>query len=312
VLSGGVGEHRIRRVAGRVLMALVLVAVAACSPAADAAGTVATVDGVAIEQRALDQLHPPGAEVDAERRASSVLLLILHRLLVRSAEEQFGVSVAPEAQQAAFDTRTEGLGSDVDAALRDQGVTRDRVLLEAELDVIRERVQGRLVRAAAPEHVDAAYRTFLSVNSRVCLSALRVIDDAALVEIEDLVHTGADIAGVEEADPDAVERVDLECTSPTQLGPGLASVALDGEVGDVHVVRAEGGPYVAAVDERDAPPLEDVREEVLQIATETRGPDLFTTWAADIVRDADVEVADAIGRWAPAAGTNGLPTVVVD
>jgi hypothetical protein len=297
---------------GRVLASVALVAAAACSPAADASATVATVDGVAIEQRALDRLHPTGADVDADQRASSMLLLILHRLLVRSAEEEFGVSVTPEAQQAAFDARTNGLGSDVDAALRDRGVTRDRVLLEADLDVIRDQLQGRLVRDAAPDQLDAAYRTFLSVNSRVCLSAVRVVDDAALAGIADMVERGADVAGVAQANPGAVEHLDLECTSPTQLGPGLASVALDGGVGEVHVVRAEGGPYVAVVDERDAPALEDVRDEVRQIAIETEGPELFTAWVADIVRHADVDVADAIGRWAPDEGTNGLPTVIAD
>jgi hypothetical protein len=186
------------------------------------------------------------------------------------------------------------------------------VRLEADLDVIRDQVQGRLVGAAGPDQMEAAYRTFLSVNSRVCLSALRVVDDGALTEIEDLVDAGTDVAGIARAAPDAIERVDVECTSPTRFGPGLASVALDGGVGDVHVVRAEGGPYVAAVDERDAPPLSSVRDEVLRIATETQGPELFSTWAADIVREADVDVADEIGRWAPTAGTNGLPTVVAD
>lgn len=292
-----------------VVGVLALSAASGCS----SDGAVATVEGAAIAPDALEQLHPAGSEVDADERASSLLLLILHRLLVRSAEDEFGFSVTREAQQEAFAARTDRFGSDVDGALKARGMTRDRVLLEADLDVVRAELEERLVRAGVPGlDVDAAYRTFLSVNSHVCLSALRVSDSSIVAAVEELVDEGADVDGVEDAYPDGVERLEVECASPAQLAPGLASVALDGEVGDVHVARSGPGLFVAAVDQRDAPPVDAVRDEVLQIAAETQGPKLFNAWAADILRAADVDVADSIGRWAPAEGTNGIPTVLAN
>lgn len=287
---------------------LVLVAALACSTG----GAAATVDGVAISHEALEQLHPGRSEVDADDRASSLLLLIVHHLLVRSAEEEFGFSVPRDAQHDAFTARIAGYGNDLEAALESRGVTRKRVLLEARLDVIRQELERRLVLAGGDDvDMDAAYRTFVSVNSRVCLSALRVSDESIVAAVEDLVSTGADLEGVEESYPDRVERLHLDCGNPAELGPGLSSVALDAEVGEVHVVQKERGVVVAVVDQRDAPELDDVRDEVLQIATESQGPRLFTAWAADLLRGAEVDVADSIGEWAPTAGTNGIPTVVV-
>lgn len=295
------------RVVAVVAVVLVVAVVSGCTPA----GRPATVEGVAIEAATLEDLRPPSADLTADERAANLYLLILHRLLSESAEQEFDFLVSDEQRRTAFETRTAGLGSDVDAALAQRGVTRDRVLLEADLDVIREELERRLVHDEAPGvDFDAAYRTFLAANSRVCLSALQIADDGAVPALEDLVASGVDLAGVEEAYPDAVEPVDVECSSPALLGPGLNSVALDAEIGDVHVVRSEAGSFVATVDERDAPAPDSVRDEVLQVAVDTQGPEVFNEWAAAILRDADVEVDGSLGRWEPIEGSNGIPTVV--
>jgi hypothetical protein len=288
-----------------LVLALAVVALSGCS----APGPVATVDGAAIERRALDRLHPSDARIDGSERASSLFLLILHHLLVTSAQREFAFSVSEDAQQAALAAR---IGrADADAALREQRVTRDRVRLEADLDVIRDELEERLVRRGASGlDLDAAYRTFLSTNARVCLSAVLLRDESHRSAVERLVQEGADTAAVRSAHPTAVEHLDMECATPAQFGQGLASVALDGRPGEAHVVETAGGVVVAAVDERDAPPPDAVREEVLEIAVETQGPELFNAWAADVIRHAHVEVDESVGIWAPAEGTGGVPTVV--
>ena len=289
----------------------ILVAVAVVAGCSGAAGPPATVEGVAIEGSDLDQMLPASTDTTDDDRASGLYLLILRQLLSQSAEEDFDFVVSDEQRREAFEARTAGLGDDVDAALDEQGLTRDRVLVEAELDVIRDELERRLVHEEAPGFdFDEAYRTFLGTNSRVCLSALAVADAQALPALEDLVASGADLGAVEEAYPDAVEPVDVECASPAMLGPGLNSVALDAEVGEVHVVQGEAGSFVATVDERDAPPAENVRDEVLQLAVDTQGPEIFNEWAATVIREADVRVDDSLGSWEPIEGSNGIPTVV--
>lgn len=296
-----------RHLARVLLVALVMCTVAGCG------STVATVEGTAIERSDLDRLHPQGAEIDDAEQAADLLLLILHQLLPAAARREFGVRITADERRAAFADRAGDPpnGSDTDTAPRSRTTTRDRVLLESDLDVIRHELETLLIRSEASGFdFDAAYRTFLSVNSRVCLSALQVSDATAVDDIGDLVDSGADVARVEDVFPDAVARVDVDCASPTQLGPGLSSLALDGDVGETHVVSTDQGLFVAAVDRRDAPPPDEVRDEVRTVAVETQGPDLFNAWAADVIRGADVEIVRSVGRWEPTEQTRGVPTVV--
>lgn len=291
----------------QALVLSVLVVATACS----SAETVATIEGEPVEHSELAELFPEESDATEQELASSLMILILHDLLIEAARDHFGFTVSQESHQSAFQARTRGLGSDLDATLAARGLTRERVALEADLDVIRAELEDRLVRDEAPGlDLDAAYRTFLSVNSRVCLSAWRITNDSAVGDIEVLLEGGGGLANVEQAYPDVLEPVDLECTSPTLFGLGLASVALDGEVGKAHVVKTEQGPVITAVVEREAPSAQEVRDEVLQVAAETQGPELFNEWAAEVLRNADVKIDGSVGRWEPAQGTGDIPTIV--
>lgn len=273
---------------------------------------VATVEGVAITPQALAALHPAGSTIDGEQRASNLFLLILHRLLLQSAEEDFGFSVPPDARRKAFAQRTAGLATDLDSALETRGLTRRRVQLEADLDVVRGELELRLVKRGGPAvDMDRAYRSFLTSNSHVCLSALRV-RQSFVAAARALVRDGADVEGVAKAFPKGAQRLPDKCASPAQFAPGLSSLAVDGNVAATTMVPSDGSWFVAAVQRREAPKVDSVRDEVLEIARKTQGPDVFNAWAADILRSADVEVAASIGRWASEDGTNGIPTVVAE
>lgn len=287
-------------------MAVVSVALlVGCGPG----GPVAVVEDDPIERSELDALAP-GA-VDAEQEASSLFLLILHRLLVDAAARDFGVAVDEADVDAAFADRTRGL-DDVDAALTERGVTRRRVTLEAELDALRRHLEEEMVvgdRSAVD--MDEAYRDFLAANSRACMVVLNLADASLTEEVEERVEAGEDLDDIFADHPDRTARLDLGCHSPLQHGMELAPVALDGEVGTSYARHPEsGGVYVAKVTERDAPPLAEVEEEVIALAVDTQGPQLFDAWAADVLRTADVEVHDSIGTWEPSQDTGDIPTVV--
>ncbi len=289
-------------------LCLVLTA-AACS----ARGPAAIVDGVPIERADLAALHDPAATVSDDQRASSLFLLILHRLVVAGALEDFGVTVTPGERDAAFAARTVGLGSDVDAVLAERGVTRARVMLEAELDVIRTRLEEEMVRSGWPGvDLDKAYRDFLAANARACLVVLTLADETLVGEVESRVAEGEGLEEIFADYPERTARLDLGCLSPLEHGAELAPVALDGEVGRSYARHPEaGGVYVALVTERHAPAADEVRDEVIEVAIERQGPDLFTRWAADLLSAADVDISDEIGSWGPGPETGDLPTVVV-
>ena len=299
-----------RRSAGRrsiVIAAGVLVTVA-CS----ADGPAASLDGTEIAPETIDQLHPVGTELDDEQRASSLLLVILHHLLRREASAQFGITPTDAEIAEALAVRA---GADDDTLIQrlaDQGVTRDRLLLEAELDVLRERVQLAFIDQDGPDvDIDAAYRTFIGVNSKSCVTLLAPTSDAAISDMETTVVGDISLADAQTVLGDSVESVDLGCDSPVQLPPPVQSVAIDGEVGRAYLSTfSDGTVYVAGVTSRDAPPLEDVMDEVRTIAAESQGAALFDEWAFGILRSADVTIDAALGSWEPRDGTGDVPTVV--
>lgn len=299
----------VRRIGRRlaVVAAASLVAVA-CSGGPE---VVAVVDGTPIGTEELEALHPDADDLIPEERADSVFLLILHRLLVAGAESDFAVVVEQAELDGAFAERTRRFGDDVDTRLRDRGVTRERVLLEAELDVIRTRVESLLVERGDGFDLDAAYREFISVNSMACLVMLAPTSPEVEADIAAFVENDVSLDEVERRLPDAVERVDLGCANPFRHPEPLQPVAVDGEVGKAYLREfSDGTVYVAAVVTRDAPTMNDVMEEVLEIAAATQGRDLFDAWAVEILRAAAVEIEASVGRWEATSESNGIPTVV--
>ncbi len=296
-----------RRWFGAALTALSLAA-GACSGIPE---VVAVVDGTPIAGERLEVLHTDAGGLEPEERASSVYLLVLHQLLVAGAERDFAVVVDQEAIDEAFADRTKRYGDEIDDGLQQRGVTRARVMLEAELDVIRTRVVAELIARGNAFDLDAAYRQFISTNSIACLSMLAPTGPEVESEIAALVESDVTLEQVEATLPEAVERVDLGCTNPFQHPAPVQPVAVDGEIGRAYLRSfSDGTVYVVAVTERDAPPIEDVMEEVLILAAETQGPDLFNSWAVGMLREAEVEIDASIGAWQPTPDSNDIPTVV--
>jgi hypothetical protein len=290
------------------IVALVLL-LAACT---SAPGVVASVEGVDVSTEELNALNAAGASTEIDERASSLYLLVLHRLLTTGAEADFQYAVGESELAEAFENRTRGLGEDIDAVLDERGVTRARVLLEAELDVIRGELEERLVRSDGHGFdFDEAFRGFLAVNSRACMVVLNLADAELVPDIQERVDAGEDLDAIFEVYPDRTARIDMGCASPIDHGQALAPVALDGEVGVSYSRPAgDGAIFVAKVTERDAPTADEVREEVMIYGVESQGPGLFNAWAAEILMSAEVDVADEIGSWRPGPDTGDLPTIV--
>lgn len=293
----------------KVTLLTLMFVLAACT---SSPGVVASVEGVEVSAEELNALNVSGHSTEVEEQASSLYLLVLHRLLTTGAQADFQYAV-PEAELTeAFDNRTRGLGENIDAVLDERGVTRDRIMLEAELDVIRGELEERLVRSDGHGFdFDEAFRGFLSVNSRVCMVVLNLADAELVPDIQARVDAGEDLDAIFEVYPDRTARLDMGCTSPVDHGQALAPVALDGEVGVSYARPAgDGAIFVAKVTERDAPSAEAVREEVLVYGVESQGPELFNAWAVDILMNAEVDVAEEIGTWGPGPDTGDVPTIV--
>lgn len=286
----------------------VLVGLAACGEPE----VVAVVDGASIGAEQLAALHPDGADVGSEQLAASTYLLVLHRLLVTHAATDFDLAATDAAIDTAFGERAGGVDDSVDERLTNRGVTRARVRLESELDVVRALVEEEFVRRGGSGiDLDAAYRQFISVNSQVCMVMLAPVSADAEPRIEAFISETTTIDDVLAGIPDAVESVDLGCASPVQHPQPLQPVAVDGEIGRAYLRAFDDGTmYVAGVIERDAPDMNDVMDEVVEIAARSQGSALFEQWAFGILSSADVRIDRSIGTWESTPDTGDVPTVV--
>lgn len=270
---------------------------------------IAVVNGVEVTGERLDEMSPTDAR-DSEAEIRDLNLLILHEILTTRAESEFGLVASEDEIAARFDERVRGRESGIEEWLADRGSTPDRVMLEAELDVIRAELED--VMAESDDYgfdFDAAYRYFLSVNSRVCLQGLTIPAVEAVDEIERAVEDGTDVAGLAAAFPDATQELEIGCNIPVEFGPLLAPVALDADLG-VAVLRetAEGTTFVVEVTERDAPAADEVRDEVIELGRERQAPGLFDAWVVELLRSAEVEVDESVGVWG-ATAEGDIPTV---
>lgn len=296
------------RVERWVAVALLGVGLAACG----GQGVIATVDGWDVTDADIAALHPDTYDLSDTERAASLFLVILHQTLVEGARRDFGIVADPADIEAAFLRRTDAVTDGLDDRLAAQGVSAVRIRLEAELDVIRHDLSLEFVRRGGPEvDLAAAHRQFLSVNARSCLLMLAPSGPELDEKVETLVDGGATIPQIKSELGSDVEEVDLGCASPAQHPLPLAPIAVDGEVGKAYALRfSDGTLYVVAVTERDAPALENVMSEVMEIAAETQGRDLFESWALSLLDAAEVQIDRSVGRWEATPDTNGAPTVV--
>ncbi len=292
-----------------VMVIAMMVVLGACS---GLPSTAAVVDGVELSGERLEAMDP-GPDRSDEKLIKDLNLLILHQILTTRAASEFDLVATEQQITEAFEERIRASVDDVEEWLARRGSTPDRAMVEAELDVIRGVLEDVMVESDAYGFdFDAAYRSFLGVNSRVCLRGLGITDPAALPSIVEEIEAGADLDTLAGDHAGATEIIDIGCNIPVEHGPLLAPVALDGAIGVAYLREAsDGSTYVVEVTERDAPAAEDVEEEVREFGRERQAPLLFDAWVVEMLKSAEVEVDDSIGVWSATADSEEIPTVAL-
>lgn len=280
----------------------------ACSGLPD---TVAVVDGVRVAGDRLSEMSPTN-DPDPSERIEDLNLLIIHEILTARAESEFGFVASGSQIEEAFDERVRGREEDLEEWLAARGSTPERAMLEAELDVIRNRLEDVMVESEDYGFdFDEAYRTFIGVNSRVCMEGLLIADQERADAIESAVERGSDLDTLASEFPGVVEATEIGCNIPIEFGPLLSPVAVDGEIGVAYLRETEDGTrYVVQVTERDAPDPGDVREEVIDLGRERQGPGLFNAWVIEQLKASEVEVDESVGVWATTE-EGDIPTVAM-
>jgi len=301
-----------------VFLALIVLS-ASCAGESDPT----TVDGIETTSDDFAALHIDVDDLDEDERAGSMLLLILREAFGARAEGDLGVAVDEADVDAAYQeqvNRYEGRGG-IDTVLEASNQTPARVRIEAELDTIRDAVGAHLVRSESAEFdLDLAYETYLLSQAEVCVRLIQLASgpefDVALSRL-DAGEEFADVARDISIDPfvgreDGVGAGgDVGCSAPNALPGGLDVATLEAPLDEpTGPVIADTGLYLVVVYDRTAPDLATVRDDVVELAVETQGPQLFRLWAVDVLQTIDVDLDGEFGAWGMLPETDPVPTVV--
>ncbi|MGI9595504.1 MAG: foldase protein PrsA [Acidimicrobiales bacterium] len=285
--------------------------------------SVATVDGVVIDEQRFNQLHVDTEALSEDDRAGSVLILILQRAFSAEAEAGLGLSPDAAAIDQAYDALLEPLTArgDLDQVLTALNETEDRIRINAELDVMQNTIADHLVRnEIGGFDLDQAERTFALENAEVCTRQIQFDDAEAVQSALSRLDGGEPFESVARdlsIDPfvGRGEGVgaggDLGCSTPSALPAGLDEAAIDSPLGQaVGPVASSVGVHVFEVYDRSLPDVEARHNEVIEAAVPIQGPELFRRWAVDVLLAIEVDVDEDYGRWGVLPETEPVPTVV--
>lgn len=305
-------------------LALVAVAATACS---SSSGVAASVDGrtishddVVAELEAIRANEPYVASIEGTGESvlgtsedafnaafvATQLGVRIQYALVGNEVDRRDLDADDACRQAATDSVVQNLAAlspagDGRAVFEGFGSDYRDYLVERETDVLL--LQGDLVGqpCLAEEAVESYFAEHRSDFEQACGAHILVETRAEADELVGLLRGGADFAALateRSIDAGSGQRGgDLGCLTRGATVPEFDAAAFAqpiGEIGDP--VQSEFGFHVIRIDARQAPPLEAVRNDVIQaLIAEVRGA--FGAWYTDALAGADVEVDERYGRW---------------
>ena len=290
---------------------IVLLTAAGCSSDGD---LVATVNRVDIHMVEIEEISPEEGEV-VERVAfeDRLLSMVITRLVLTKALEEFGIDTeqeplltAVEEEYQSLRAQVEAQNPDYEAFLRSQGITDQRVRLIATQRAAIEAVGDELGKDF-PEMTDQEVEEVFEAN-RVRLTE-NVCTVHVLLETREEAEGILERARAGESMTDLARQYSIEPSAPDtggDLGCLPASTFVE-EYGEA-VARAElmipfgpvesqFGHHVIVVTDRTDPRLEDHAEGIRSGDVERRRAEAIEEWFLRVAAESEVHIEPQYGTW---------------
>ncbi len=316
------------------LLAVLVLALAACGGSAGSGAVIATVDGTEITEGDLDSLRP-GGTTDVTQAADDLNLLISTQI-VEDGAVGLGVEITEDDITEATDelvTNIEGQGQTYDEFLSENEVTEDLVELAMTQQVAQQELMAYFQDnvEVTDEDIEAQYNIELQQRSNVCAAHILIgwEDDleasdeenaAAEDEAEATATEVYELSLEEDADfaelameystgPSGPTGGDLGCSPPAQYVPEFGQATLDAEIGLPYgPVKTQFGFHVILVSERTVPEQAEIEAELEENVAFTKATEEIGTWYQQTLQDAEVTVEPEFGTWEQ--DEQGYPRVV--
>jgi len=294
----------IRRVA---FVAVVAIAVAACS----STNVLASVNGTDITRDELNALRPSytdGSSLDAEQVRQDLTRLIVAQAVRDAAEERFGVTVTDADISERVANPPDRYASVIGSAEQFDDTNEAAVKVSALQSLIRDAVTPRLVEEDAGGF-DALLADRPEELSRMCV---RHISTATIEEAEDVLtrleagEDFVDLAAELSTDQTSTEGLLADTTGNcllwlTRVGTEFANLAatapLDKPAGPI---ESSNEWNIIRVEDRVVPTAAEYAAAPMDYLDPDYASSLYTQWFNDVVREAEVDVSAAVGRWSDA------------
>ena len=301
------------------LGSLLAVVLAACGDTdLGQAGTAATVNDAEITVEELEQRYDEATqtpqvaqqlEADPEgtrpQLEAQLLTQLVQSQLLRQGAEELGVEVTEADIATQRERLVEQVGGEeaLQGLLEENGISEDQLSELLHDLALQEKVTDHLT--ADLEVTDQQVQEFYEQNYGPTVSARHILvdDEAQAQAVLDRLEAGEDFAAVaEEVSTDtgsAAQGGDLGEVTRGQTVPEFEEAVFGAEPGQVvGPVETQFGFHVIEVtDRQEAPPLEEVREEVVE---QVQGPErqqAVQEWLLEQVSAAEVEVNPRFGVW---------------
>ena len=271
----------------------------------------ATVDGDDVTVVDVESLIDNGEEpVEPGALFAEVLTFsVIHSIVVRAAEEDFGITFTEDEIAAEADEIVEGElaeGQTREAFLQERGATELYLQQAAEQSLVAtavvEAIKGDLD-PPTQEEIDTQMEQNTKNLTEVCASHILVATEEEAQEVTDRLAAGeefANLAAELSTDGSAEQGGDLGCQQAGGYVPEFATAALEAELNvPTDPVLSEFGYHILLVTERtEAQPADlPTEDEVIDtLQTQAAGPGA-QEWFDGRMADAEVVVTERFGTW---------------
>ncbi len=296
------------------IASLAVVAALVAVACGDTSQVVATVDGddiTAHYMASLRESYGQTINVNTEEFRNELSQNIIRLAIVHQAEEQFGITVTDEEIASRITDpplRWRALFAELEA---DTDTTAAFAESQAQLSILRDRVTAELIRGEAG-YIQSVLDDSPQELTAGCVRHVLVGSQLEAEAVIQRIETGEDFATVAaDVTLDTASGGDVIGGCPVGFGgfvPEFAAAAATAPLNQpVGPVQTQFGFHVIRVEERIGPPtLEELQADPVRYLPGATLSGFFTPWFNEAVRESDISVATAVGRWSP-TGVGILP-----
>ena len=291
---------------------LLLLAIALLAASCSSSDTLATVNGTEITKGDLVALRPSYDEkssLDAETVRSDLSLLIVMEAMRTAAEEQFGAVITEDDVDERLANPPERYAAVIAPPSEFADITDEAVRASATQSLIRDAVVPELA-AMEPGGLEGLLTDTPQEVTRVCVRHIATASVGEATQAMERLQAGEDFEAV-------AAEVSLDQASPGGLitneegeclvwlgraGEEFAFLAATAPLNEpAGPVVSGGGWDVILVIDRDGPSsLAELEADPMEYLARDYIGILYTPWANDAIREAEIDVSPTVGRWSEA------------